>query len=63
MSMTMKRKYATIDEIQKEYLPMSKKRLRGLVKRYLPFVSIGGRMFVEREALERLLANPEKKEL
>ena len=34
----LKRKYLSIDEIQKEYLPVSKKRIRCLVKKYLQFI-------------------------
>lgn len=50
-------KYISIDDIQKEYLPVSKKRLRFFVKKYLPVKTIGSRIFVERERLEGLLAD------
>ena len=49
------RKYLSIDDIQKEYLPISKKRLRVLVKKYLETKIIGNRIFVERNELEQLL--------
>lgn len=49
------RKYLSIDDIQKEYLPISKKRLRMLVKKHLDTKTIGNRLFVEREQLETLL--------
>ena len=49
------RKYLSIDDIQKEYLPISKKRLRVLVKKYLETKIIGNRIFVERTELEQLL--------
>ena len=49
------RKYLSIDDIQKEYLPISKKRLRMLVKKHLDTKTIGNRLFVEREQLEALL--------
>lgn len=49
------RKYLSIDDIQKEYLPISKKRLRILVKKHLDTKTIGNRLFVEREQLEALL--------
>ena len=55
----MARRYLTIDDIQKEYLPIGKKRLRILVKRYLPVKMIGNRMFVERGKLEELLKSAE----
>ncbi len=51
------RKYLSIDDIQKEYLPISKKRLRILVKKHLDTKTIGNRLFVEREQLEALLGS------
>ena len=54
------RKYLNIDDIQKEYLPVSKKKIRSFVKRYLPIKMIGGRIFVERELLESLLKDPDR---
>lgn len=63
MDIQRKRQYLTITEIQEEYLPMSKKRIRLLVKRYLPTKMIGNRIFVERSKLEELLENSEDKEL
>ena len=51
------RKYLSIDDIQKEYLPISKKRLRLFVKKHLETKTIGNRIFVERAELERLLKN------
>ena len=58
-----KRKYVSIDEIQKEYLPVGKKVLRKFVKKYLQVKMIGGRMYVDRDALEQLLADPEREHL
>lgn len=55
----LKRKYVSIDDIHKEYLPVGKKRIRMLVKKYLNIKMIGGRIYVDREALEKLLSNPE----
>ena len=55
----IKRKYLSIDDISKEYLPVSKKKIRFFVKKYLPVKLIGGRIFTEREALESLLENPD----
>ena len=34
----------SIDDIQKEYLPVSKKKIRAFVKKYLNFKLIGGRI-------------------
>ena len=53
------RKYLTIDDIQKEYLHIGKKRLRMLVKKYLEIKVIGNRIFVERAELENLLKSSE----
>ena len=54
------RKYLSIDDIYKSYLPVSKKKIRVFVKKYLPVKLIGGRMFNERDALERLLSDPDR---
>ena len=51
------RKYLTISEIQDEYLPISKKKIREFVNEHLYVKRIGGRIYVERVALEALLAN------
>jgi hypothetical protein len=59
----VKRKYVNIDEIQKQYLPVSKKRIRSLVKKYLNSKVIGGRIYTDREELERLLADPDREYL
>ena len=61
--MQVKRKYLNIDEIQKEYLPVSKKRIRCLGKKYLNSKVIGGRIYTDREELERLLADPDREYL
>lgn len=53
------RKYLTIDDIQKEYLHIGKKRLRMFVKKYLETKVIGNRIFVERAELENLLKSSE----
>lgn len=42
---------------------MSKKKIRIFVKKYLPVKLIGGRIYVERASLERLLADPEREYL
>ena len=59
----MVRKYLSIDDIQKEYLPISKKRLRAFAKKYLDVKIIGNRMFVERDQLESLLNSEYIKEM
>jgi hypothetical protein len=48
-----------MNEIQAEYLPISKKKIRFFMKKYLQVKTIGGRLFVEREALENLLTDSE----
>lgn len=58
--MELKRKYISIDDIAKEYLPISKKKIRAFVRKYIPVKLIGARMYVEREALERLLSNADR---
>lgn len=60
MTNNTERKYLTIGDIQKEYLPISSKKLRSWVKDYLPVKHIGRRIYVERAALEALLSSSEK---
>ena len=57
------RKFLSIDDVQKEYLPMSKKKLRVFAKKYLDVKVIGNRIFVEREQLESLLNSEYIKEM
>lgn len=58
-----KRQYVTISEIQEEYLPISKKKIRVLVKKYLPTRMLGNRLFVDRQKLEELLASEDGQRL
>ena len=62
--MTARRKYVSIDDIQKEYIWASKKKIRALVKKHLPTSKfIGGRIYVDRDALEQLLSDPDRDHL
>ena len=58
-----KRQYLTIAEIQDEYLPISKKKIRILVKKYLPTRMLGNRIFVDRARLEELLSSEDGQRL
>lgn len=44
-----------ISELTQTYLPMSRKKARKFVKRYLDPIWIGNRMYVDRALLEALL--------
>lgn len=57
------RKYLSIDDIQNEYLPVSKKKIRSFAKQYLNAKMIGGRLYVERESLEKVLSDPNRNNL
>ena len=57
------RKYLTINDIQREYLPVSKKKLRAFSKKYLSTKVIGNRLYVERKSLEDVLTDPNNKAL
>ncbi len=57
MTTNTERKYLTVSDIQREYLPISKKKIRELVKEHLYVKMIGNRIYVERAALEALLSN------
>ena len=63
MAETIVTKYVSIDSIQKEYLPISKKKIRNLAKQYLNAKMIGGRLYVERKSLEMLLTDPNRNSL
>ena len=63
MTEKLKRQYITIAEIQNEYLPISKKKIRVLVKKYLPTRMLGNRIFVDRQKLEELLASEDGQRL
>lgn len=58
-----KRQYLTISEIQDEYLPISKKKIRILVKKHLPTRMLGNRIFVDRAKLEELLSSEDGQRL
>ena len=57
MTESIERKYLAISDIQREYLPISKKKIREFVKEHLYVKMIGGRIYVERAALETLLSS------
>ena len=58
MEETQKCQYLSITDIQKEYLPISRKKLRIFVKRYLDAKMIGNRIFGSRDELEEVLPTP-----
>lgn len=55
MTGNTERKYLSVSDIQAEYLPISKKKIRELVNEHLIVHKIGNRIYVERTALEALL--------
>lgn len=57
MTNNTERKYLNVSDIQREYLPISKKKIREFVKEHLYIRKIGNRIYVEREALEALLSH------
>ena len=50
-----KKRWVDVSEIQKEYLPISKKAIRRLVKDNLDTVRYGRKLLVERKQLEDFL--------
>lgn len=56
------RKSALVDisEVIECYLPVSRKKARKFVSLYLDVKKIGNRLYVEREKLEELLADPDR---
>lgn len=57
MTSNTERKYLSISEIQRDYLPLTKKKIREFVKEHLYVKIIGNRIYVERAALETLLSS------
>lgn len=57
MTTSTERKYLSIADIQNDYLPISRKKIREFVKEHLNVRLIGGRLYVERAALETLLSH------
>ena len=57
MTTNTERKYLSIADIQNDYLPISRKKIREFVKEHLNVRLIGGRIYVERAALEALLSS------
>lgn len=57
-----KRKTAWVDisSIVQEYLPVSKRKARKFVELYCTIKRVGNRIYVEREQLEQLLADPNR---
>lgn len=52
-----KTKWISVAEIQKEYLPISKKAIRRFLKENLDIARTGKKLLVEREQLEAYLRN------
>ena len=59
---TKKSVLVDINEIVKNYLPMSKKKARKFAMLYLDAKKIGNRLYVERDRLEELLTDPDRTE-
>ena len=57
-----KRKTAWVDicELVSCYLPISRKKARRFAETYLKVKRVGNRIYVEREQLEQLLADPDR---
>ena len=60
--MTEKRQTTWVDisSVVREYLPVSKRKARKFVDLYLTPKRVGNRIYVERQQLERLLADPDR---
>lgn len=52
--------WVDICELTTCYLPISKRKARKFVDLYLSPKRVGNRIYVEREQLERLLADPDR---
>ena len=52
MATKIERRYLSVKEIQKEYLPISVKKIREFLKKNTTVTTIGGRMYVLRDDFE-----------
>ena len=52
--------WVDISNIVEQYLPVSRRKARKFVDLYLSPKRVGNRIYVEREQLEKLLADPER---
>lgn len=52
--------WVDISSIIEQYLPVSRRKARKFVDLYLSPKRVGNRIYVEREQLEKLLADPER---
>ena len=52
MATKIERRYLSVRDIQKEYLPLSVKKIREFLKKNTTVTTIGGRMYVLRDELE-----------
>lgn len=50
-----------INEIVEVYIPVSRKKARKFAQLYLDVKKIGNRLYVEREKLEELLTDPNRR--
>ena len=53
-----KPRYLTIDDIQRDFLPISKKRIRKIVNEHIHTIRVGNKILVDRNHLENFLENP-----
>ena len=51
------KQWVSVSEIQRLYLPLSKKKIRELICKNLDVVKAGNKMIVERKQLEAFLRN------
>ena len=51
------KQWVSVSGIQKEYLPLSKKKIREMICKNLDVVKAGNKMIVERKQLEAFLRN------
>lgn len=52
-----------VAEIQRRYLPMSKRRIRKIILQYTRTVRIGNKIFADRKQVEQLLTDPDREHI
>lgn len=49
-----------IAEVQRCYIPLSKRKIRNLVQTYIRTIKIGNKIMVDRKQLEQFLVDPDR---
>ena len=52
-----------VETVQREYLPLSKKKIRNIATTYLRIIRCGNKLLIDRMELEKFIKDPERDHL